>query len=110
MQVKKKTLYKLLLDAFRKYVLLLIIFISEGVKVIAQATQFFVAGFDTTATTLAYTIYELCLNPQIQDKVRKEIKSCILEHGGYTYDAFLNMKYLHQCILGEQIKQKKPDT
>lgn len=76
------------------------LFVLEGVKVIAQAAQFFTAGFDTTATTLSYTLYELALNQQIQSKVREEIKSCVLEHGGYTYEAFQSMKYLHQCIQG----------
>lgn len=74
--------------------------LSEGVKVIAQAAQFFTAGFETTSSVVAFTLYELCLNQHIQDKVRKEIKASMQKHGKYTYEALQDMKYMHQCIQG----------
>lgn len=73
---------------------------AEGVKVIAQAAQFFTAGFETTSSVIAFTLYELCLNQHIQDKLRKEIRACMQKHGNYTYESLQDMKYLHQCIQG----------
>lgn len=46
--------------------------ILEGVKVVAQPIQFFIAGFETTASAITYTIYELCLNQQLQEKQGKK--------------------------------------
>lgn len=76
--------------------------ITEGPKLVAQAVQFFVAGFETTSTTMAFTLYELCLHPHIQDKVRTEIVACLKQYG-FTYEALKEMKYLHQCVLGTYI-------
>ncbi|RZC41397.1 cytochrome P450 6k1, partial [Asbolus verrucosus] len=70
----------------------------EGDKVVAQAAQFFLAGFETTSSTIAFTLYELCLQPPIQHKVKNEIKSSLEEHGGITYEAIQSMKYLHMCV------------
>ncbi|KAJ3654762.1 hypothetical protein Zmor_013929 [Zophobas morio] len=70
----------------------------EGDKVVAQAAQFFVAGFETTSSTMGFTLYELCLHPGIQQRLRKEIKTCLQQHGGFTYEAIQSMKYLHMCV------------
>ncbi|CAG9859382.1 unnamed protein product [Phyllotreta striolata] len=60
--------------------------------------QFFLAGFETTSSTVSYTLYELCLNKNIQNKLRQEILASIKEHNGLTYDGVLGMKYLDMCI------------
>ncbi|EFA12857.1 cytochrome P450-like protein [Tribolium castaneum] len=70
----------------------------EGDKVVAQAAQFFVAGFETTSSTMAFTLYELCLQPQFQRRVRAEIATCLKEHNGLTYEALQSMKYLNMCV------------
>lgn len=38
-------------------------------EIIANAVLFFLAGFETTATTLNFIMYELTMNPDIQEKV-----------------------------------------
>ena len=50
-------------------------------EVIAQALVFFVAGYETTATTLSYISYELALNQDIQDRLYEEIKAIQNEKG-----------------------------
>lgn len=72
-----------------------------GDTVAAQATQFFVAGYDTSASAIAHTLYELALNQDIQEKLRKEILFNIEEHYGITYEGLNKLKYLEMCIKGK---------
>jgi cytochrome P450 len=44
-------------------------------EIVAHAVTFILAGYETTANTLAYTSYLLALNPDIQEKLRSEIDS-----------------------------------
>lgn len=68
----------------------------------AQGLQFFVAGFETTASTISYTLYELCVNRNIQRKVREEIKNKLAGNKDVlTYEVVNEMKYLDMCIMGK---------
>ena len=42
-------------------------------EVIGQAVLFFLVGMDTTATSIAFLIYNLAVHPEIQDKLHDEI-------------------------------------
>ena len=42
-------------------------------EVLAQGLLFFLAGYDTTATSIAFLLYNLALNPEIQKKLYEEI-------------------------------------
>jgi len=39
--------------------------------------MFFLAGYDTTATSLSSVLYHLAANPQIQEKVHEEIENAV---------------------------------
>lgn len=68
----------------------------------AQAYIFFVGGFETSSTTLQFVLYELALNPKIQDKLRAEIRQVLKKHDGkMTYDAIYEMDLLGRVIDGE---------
>ncbi|VEN53748.1 unnamed protein product, partial [Callosobruchus maculatus] len=69
------------------------------VKVTAQALQFFLAGFETTSSTISFTLYELCKHPKYQNTLREEIKATVAKDGDITYENLMDMKYLDMCIL-----------
>ncbi|KFM82631.1 Cytochrome P450 3A13, partial [Stegodyphus mimosarum] len=68
-------------------------------ELVAQCVIFFLAGYDTTASTLAFATYNLALNPDVQDKLIAEIDAAIKENNGeLTYDAIQSMKLLDNVI------------
>lgn len=72
--------------------------------VAAQAVQFFGAGFETVATTIALTIFEVAKNPLIQSKLTKEIINALNAHNGCNYESINDMKYLDMCVKGKTAK------
>lgn len=63
--------------------------------------QFFAAGFETSASTVAYTLYEIALNIDIQEKLRDEILTSIEASHEVTYQIVKEMKYLNMCVMGK---------
>ncbi|XP_055697198.1 probable cytochrome P450 6a14 [Phlebotomus papatasi] len=65
----------------------------------AQTFLFFVAGFETSSSTMAFALYELAQHQDIQDRAREEINGILEKYNGeYTYDACMEMKYVDQVI------------
>lgn len=53
---------------------------------------------------MMFALYELSLNPDIQEKLRNNIREVLAKHKNeLTYEAMLDMKYLHMVIEGELI-------
>lgn len=68
-------------------------------QIVANTILFFIAGFDTSSTTMNFTLYELARNPEIQKKTRDEINTVLAKHDGkITYEALQEMTYLQQVI------------
>ncbi|KAG8174241.1 hypothetical protein JTE90_025806 [Oedothorax gibbosus] len=66
-------------------------------ELVAQCVIFFIAGYDTTASTLSLASYFLALNPDVQEKVRTEVDEALKESDGeLTY--VKSMKYLDNII------------
>ena len=42
-------------------------------EIVVHCITFLLAGYDTTANTLAYTSYLLALNPEVQEKLQADI-------------------------------------
>ena len=71
----------------------------------AQAFMFFAAGFETSATTMSFCLYELALNPDIQNRLRNEIDTVLKKYGdSVTYEGIQEMKYLDKIISGKAFR------
>ncbi|CAK9832944.1 Cytochrome P450 6A1 [Anthophora retusa] len=71
----------------------------------AQAFVFFVAGFETSSKTIGHALYEMALNPEMQDKLREELR----EFSGKSlkYEDIKKMKYLDK-IFKETLRKYPP--
>ena len=54
-------------------------------------------------------MYELAYHHDLQDKVRKEVKELYKKHGGFTYDAMMEMSYLDK-VMSETLRKYPPLT
>ncbi|XP_061395488.1 cytochrome P450 6d1-like [Musca vetustissima] len=78
---------------------------SISIDVIAaNLLLFYIAGSETTSATIAFTLYELAMYPEILAKVQLEIDSTLAKHnlrvgGPLSYDALKDMKYLDLCVM-----------
>ncbi|CAG2175258.1 unnamed protein product [Oppiella nova] len=67
-------------------------------EILANAWIFFVAGYDTTATTLSFATYELALNPDVQQKLYEEVMSSVDTNGEIDYDLLSKLSYLDAVV------------
>lgn len=79
------------------------VFLLEGDVLLAQAIQFFMAGFETSGSTVGFTLFELAWHPEVQDRLRKEVQETIEKHGSCGYEAIKEMRYLDMVIKGKNI-------
>lgn len=64
----------------------------------AQCLLFFLGGFETSATTLTFCLYELSQNLNLQQKLRDEVDRVLKEHGEITYDGLAEMHFMDKVI------------
>ncbi|XP_076173802.1 cytochrome P450 9e2-like [Ptiloglossa arizonensis] len=76
--------------------------------IIAQAFIFFLAGFDTSSTLMCYIVHELAINPDIQEKLRKEVDRYMAEgNGEISYEALSKMEYM-EMVTSEALRKYPP--
>ncbi|XP_029169980.1 probable cytochrome P450 6a13 [Nylanderia fulva] len=74
----------------------------------AQAFVFFTAGYETSSNTIAFCLYELALNQEVQERTRQDIRNAIeARDNKLTYDVVQEMKYLDMVIL-ETLRKYPP--
>ena len=76
-------------------------------EILAQCFLFFIAGFETTATTLSYCTYELALHPEVQQKLYEETKAAFNEKGEIDYDLLSRLPYL-DAVVSETLRNYPP--
>ncbi|XP_018573794.1 cytochrome P450 9e2 [Anoplophora glabripennis] len=74
----------------------------------AQAIDFFYGGFYSTASLMYFCVYELAINQEIQEKLRKEVDEALQDCGKINFDALVRMKYLDMTI--SETLRKWPTT
>ncbi|KFB36094.1 cytochrome P450 [Anopheles sinensis] len=74
----------------------------------AQAFVFFFAGFETSATTLAFALFLLANDSAVQERCRKEIVEVLAQHENtISYDALKEMTYL-DWVINETLRLYTP--
>ncbi|VDO54497.1 unnamed protein product [Haemonchus placei] len=68
-------------------------------EIAAQCFVFLLAGFDTTATSLAFVTYLLAKNPRVQQILQEEIdQHCNSDSETINYETLSSMKYLDSVM------------
>ncbi|XP_076441786.1 cytochrome P450 3A24-like [Babylonia areolata] len=66
-------------------------------ELIAQGLLLFVAGYDTTSTTLQFLSYLLATHPDVQDRLHREIVDAIGD-AKPSYENVMSIPFLEGCI------------
>lgn len=102
-QANYKDLLQLMIDASKKADNKVL---SDD-EIFAQSNTFLLAGYETTASCMAFTTYLLATNPQIQDKLREEIASICNDEDQITYEMIGKMTYL-DMVISESLRMYPP--
>ncbi|XP_053683464.1 probable cytochrome P450 9f2 [Sabethes cyaneus] len=78
-------------------------------ELIAQCFLFFLAGFDTVSTCMAFLTYELTINPDIQNRLYEEIKETEQSLNGkpLCYEVLQKMTYM-DMVVSEALRMWPP--
>lgn len=81
----------------------------SDVDIAAQCFLFFIAGFDTTSTTLTFATYEMMVASGIQDKLYEEILATKEALNGklVTYEAIHKLEYM-DAFISEVLRHHPP--
>lgn len=73
-------------------------------EIVAQCFVFFLAGYETSSTTMSFALYELATHPEYQKKVREEIFQMLKKYNNRVcYDALKEMDYMQQVLDGNVV-------
>uniref|UniRef100_A0A914Q6S1 Cytochrome P450 n=1 Tax=Panagrolaimus davidi TaxID=227884 RepID=A0A914Q6S1_9BILA len=80
-------------------------------EILAQLVLFLVAGYETTATTLHFIIYVLAQYPDIQDKLRDEVKEIFGDSGKdeIEFEDLSKLIYMN-AVINETLRIFPPAT
>ncbi|KAJ2942963.1 hypothetical protein O0L34_g15153 [Tuta absoluta] len=66
---------------------------------VAQIVLFFAAGFETTSSTTSFTLYQLAMHQEAQERARVEVDEYLKrKEGKLEYDCVAQMPFLEACI------------
>lgn len=79
-------------------------------EIIGNSFIFFLAGFETSSATMMYTLYELAINQDVQDRARQQIADTMAKHNDeLSFECLQEMDYLEKITNGEQVCDGCPD-
>lgn len=68
----------------------------------AHIIAFFTDGFETSAISMSYILFEIAANPEVQERLREEFDNIYDKNGGQlTYEGVQEMKYMDCVIQGQ---------
>lgn len=68
-------------------------------QIAGQVFIFYIAGNETSSSTIAYTLYELTQNEDLMKRAQDDIKSTLEKHNGkVTYESVMDMKFIDLCV------------
>lgn len=66
---------------------------------VSLCIMFFAAGFETSATTMSFTMFEFAKHPEVQRKAMEEVDEFLRRHGNMlNYECINELPYLEACI------------
>lgn len=70
-----------------------------------ELSVFYIAGFDTTSSTIACCLYELARNKKLMNRLQEDIDRTLLKYDGeITYESINDIQLLELCFLGRETK------
>lgn len=72
--------------------------ISE-IDMAGHGVSFFADGFETSSLVMSYCLFDLASHPEIQKRLREEIRSVQASQGSITYDNIGDMTFLDQVFV-----------
>lgn len=97
-KIKRNDFVSLLLDLKEHF---------TPLELAAESFLVYIGGFETSSTLMTFTLYELALHPEMQDRLREEINSTLDEQDKLTYETLLGMKYL-DMVVNETLRMYPP--
>lgn len=68
-------------------------------EIAAQVFVFYIAGSETSSSTVAYTLYELTQNEEVMARAQEDVRATVEKHNSeLTYEAVMDMKFIDLCI------------
>ena len=79
-------------------------------EIVAQSVFFLLAGYETSSNTLSFTAYFLATNPDVQEKLRTEIKDAMESNADISlYELTHSIEYL-DCVIKESQRMFPPGS
>ncbi|KAH9023440.1 cytochrome P450 [Lactarius pseudohatsudake] len=76
-------------------------------ELVAQMAVFLIAGTDTTSSALSRILHLLSLHPDVQDKLRKELKEAHEDNEELTHDQLVSLPFL-EAVCRETLRLYPP--
>uniref|UniRef100_T1H896 Uncharacterized protein n=1 Tax=Rhodnius prolixus TaxID=13249 RepID=T1H896_RHOPR len=77
------------------------------VELAAHCMTFFINGAETASIQLTFTLFELAVNSDVQEKLRNEIKQAVNNVREFDYDKLWGLPYL-EMVISESLRLHPP--